>query len=71
MMKRKSQWNVIIWTAMGDVKFRVFVQKPDWANIKPLINADMIEIQKGYDKDISDRYLRCFATKNKDDQYDC
>ena len=33
----------------------MFVQKPDWANIRPLINADMIEIQKGYDTDISNR----------------
>ena len=54
-MKRKTVWNVIIWKAMGDVNFKVFVQKPDWDNIKPFINAKMIEIQKGYDKDISDR----------------
>ena len=54
-MKRKSQWNVIIWTAMGDVKLRVFVQKPDWANSKLVIDADMIERQKGYDTDISNR----------------
>ena len=54
-MKRKTVWNVIIWKAMGDVNFKVFVKKPDWNNIKPFINAKMIEIQKGYDKDISNR----------------
>ena len=38
-MKRKTVWNVIIWKAMGDVNFKVFVQKPDWNNIKPFIKC--------------------------------
>ena len=54
-MKRKTVWNVIIWRANGDEVFRVFVQKPDFANIYPLIDCDMIEYHKGYDPEISNR----------------
>lgn len=54
-MKRKTVWNVIIWKTNGDEVFRVFVQKPDFANIYPLIDCDMIEYQKGYNADVSNR----------------
>ena len=50
-MKRKTVWNVIIWQANGDENIRVFVQRPDFANIYPLIDTDMIEFHRGYDED--------------------
>ena len=50
-MKRKTVWNVIIWKANGDENIRVFVQRPDFANIYPLIDTDMIQFARGYDED--------------------
>ena len=58
-MKRKTVWNVMIWKANGDEVFRVFVQKPDFANIYPLINCDMIEFHKGYDEDHGTFEMHC------------
>ena len=58
-MKRKTVWNVIIWKADGDVKFKVFVQKPDFANIYPLINCNMIELHKGYNEDYGTFQMHC------------
>jgi len=58
-MKSKTVWNVIIWKANGDEEFRVFAQKPDFANIYPLINCNMIEFQKGYHKDYGTFEMHC------------
>jgi len=35
-MKNKYVWNVMIWKTNGDEVFKVFVQRPDFANIYPL-----------------------------------
>ena len=48
----------------GDLKFEC-LYKNQLDDIRPLINADMIEIQKGYDTDISNRSFEMFATKSK------
>ena len=58
-MKRKTVWNVIIWKANGDEVFRVFVQKPDFTNIYPLISSDYIELHKGYHKDYGTFEMHC------------
>ena len=58
-MKRKTVWNVIIWKANGDEQFKVFVQKPDFANIYPLIDCDMIEFHKGHNEDYGTFQMHC------------
>tara|TARA_E500000075_G_C6757719_1_gene206082 strand:+ start:232 stop:585 length:354 start_codon:yes stop_codon:yes gene_type:complete len=58
-MKNKFVWNVIIWKANGDENIRVFVQRPDFANIYPLINCDMIEFHKGYHEDHGTFEMHC------------
>ena len=58
-MKRKSQWNVIIWRVNGDEDFATFVQKPDFVNIYPLIGCDMIEFHKGHDEDYGTFEMHC------------
>ena len=50
-MKSKTVWNVIIWKANGDEEFRVFAQKPDFANI--------LEFQKGYHEDYGTFEMHC------------
>ena len=37
----KTVWNAIIWKTNGDEEFRVFAQKPNFANIYRLINCNM------------------------------
>ena len=44
MKKNQPIWNVILWKTNGDEEFRVFSKKPNFKDIYPLINTDMIEI---------------------------
>jgi hypothetical protein len=48
-------YNVIVWRVNGDEDFFAFEKKPEWKQIYPLINCDMIEIQKGFNQDVSNR----------------
>lgn len=48
-------YNVIVWKANGDENFFAFEKKPEWKQIYPLINCDMIEIHKGYNPSLSNR----------------
>jgi len=58
-MKNKTVWNVIIWKTNGDEDFRVFAQKPNFANIYRLINCNMIEFHKGCHEDYGNFEMHC------------
>jgi len=48
-------YNVILWKVNGDEDIHAFKDKPSFQDMYKLIECDTIEIQKGYDKEISSR----------------
>lgn len=50
-----TQYNVIVWKTNGDENFHAFQNKPTFQDLYPLIGCSTIEIQRGYDRDISQR----------------
>jgi hypothetical protein len=58
-MKNKTVWNAIIWKTNGDEEFRVFAQRPNFANIYRLINCNMIEFHNGSHEDYGNFEMHC------------
>ena len=53
--KEKKMYELIIWKTNNEAHLLPFDKKPQWDAIKKLLGVQMLEIQKGYNPDVSKR----------------
>ena len=51
--KEKKMYELIIWKTNNEAHLLPFDKKPQWDAIKKLLGVQMLEIQKGYNPDVS------------------